>query len=344
MRAIDKITSSSSLRLGLSFACLMLLAAVFLTYGLLFGGMPSGDRDWSTWQGLFGWLLILFLILSAAVSFWIGHYVFSRINRIADTAGSIMSSGNLAERLPIESNWDDLSKLSVVLNSMLDEIEQLLGSVKSVSDNIAHDLRTPLTRLKTQIDGIDDPALRGTLRDEVDGILNIFNALLRIADIESQKQRSGFTECRLDKILRDAIDLYQPLADAKGQAITADLGECGLIGDPDLLFQALSNLLDNAIKFTPEGGAIAIQARDEGGAALVEICDGGIGIPDVFKDEVTKRFYRVDGSRSAPGNGLGLAMVAAVIKLHQGVLTLMDARNHPDLPGLCCRIIFTPPA
>ena len=335
MRAIDNITSSSSLRLGLSFSFLMLVSAAFLTYGML-----TGEQVWSFWQRLFGWALIIFLLVSAIASLWIGHYVFSRINRIADTAGKIMSSGDLAERLPIESTWDDLSKLSVVLNGMLDEIEQLLGDVKSVSDNIAHDLRTPLTRLRTQIEGVADPGQRIRLRDEVDGILNVFNALLRIADVEAQKQRREFADVRLDRILHDAIDLYQPLADAKGQVFAADLGECQVHGDQDLLFQAMSNLIDNAIKFTPEGGRIAVSVRTEAGTAHVEICDGGIGIPDAHKNDVTKRFFRVDRSRSAPGNGLGLAMVAAVVELHDATLTLHDARDDPDLPGLCCRMVF----
>ncbi|MEM7043417.1 MAG: HAMP domain-containing sensor histidine kinase [Pseudomonadota bacterium] len=347
MRAIDSLSSSSSLRVGLLLAFLMLLAAFFVGYGLLGGGDDlaverAGAQSDATphLQNLLGWSLIVFLVLSAAASLGIGYYVFSRINRIADTAGNIMTSGDLTSRLPIDSSWDDLSKLSVVLNRMLAEIEALMGSVKSVSDNIAHDLRSPLTRLKTRIDQIDDPTLRATLREDVDGILNMFNALLRIAEIEADKQDSAFAPIQLDKLLDDAIDLYRPLADAKALEIATDLTECRVIGDRDLLFQAISNLLDNAIKFSPEGSGIVVSARDQGDAAVVEIADGGIGIPDRHKEEVTKRFFRVDESRSAPGHGLGLAMVAAIVKRHGGGLGLHDASDHEKLPGLRCRLLL----
>ncbi len=347
MRAIDSLSSSSSLRFGLLFAFLMLLAACFVGYGILtevgelpFGQVTSDAETTPYLQSILGWALIVFLVLSAIASLWIGYYVFSRINRIADTAGDIVTSSNLSARLPIDSTWDDLSKLSVVLNRMLAEIEALMISVQSVSDNIAHDLKSPLTRLKAQIERIDDPALRMSLREDVDGILGMFNALLRIAEVEADKQRSTFTEIRLDKVLHDAIDLYRPLADTKAMKIDAALNEATLNGDRDLIFQAISNLLDNAIKFSPEGGRITVSARDEGDAAIVEIADGGVGIPDRHREDVTKRFFRVDESRSAPGHGLGLAMVAVILKRHDGTLTLHDACDHPEMPGLRCRLRF----
>ena len=350
MRAIDKLGNSSSLRLGLLFAVLMLLAACFVGYGILVdvGDLPveqteSGGDATTYLQSLLGWALIVFLVLSAIASLWVGHYVFSRINRIADTAGDIMTSGDLSARLPVDSSWDDLSKLSIVLNRMLGEIEALMGSVRSVSDNIAHDLKSPLTRLKTRLDRIDDPALRSSLRDDVDGILAMFNALLRIAEIEAEKQERSFGDISLNGLLHDAVELYRPLADDKSIQIDTDLEKAGMIGDRDLVFQAISNLLDNAVKFAPEGSRIAVSTHQEADAAVVEISDGGIGIPDHHKEEVTKRFFRVDDSRSAPGHGLGLAMVAAIVKRHGGTFTLHDARNHPDLPGLRCRLRFAMP-
>ncbi|NJO36318.1 MAG: HAMP domain-containing histidine kinase [Rhizobiales bacterium] len=344
MRAIDKLSSSSSLRVGLLFACLMLLSAGFVGYVILSApNEPPAAKGAATpfpVESILGWALIVFLVLSAIASLSIGYYVYSRINRIADTAGDIMASGNLGARLPIDSNWDDLSKLSVVLNRMLAEIEALIGSVQSVSDNIAHDLKSPLTRLKTRIDRIDDPALRASLREDVDGILGMFNALLRIAEVEADKQRSTFSELRLDKLLADAVDLYRPLADAKTIEIDADLGAATMSGDRDLLFQAISNVLDNAIKFSPEGSRVAVRSYDEADAAVVDIADSGIGIPDRDKPDATKRFFRVDESRSAPGFGLGLAMVAAIVKRHGGELTLSDAHDHTERPGLRCRLHF----
>jgi signal transduction histidine kinase len=344
MRAIDKLSSSSSLRVGLLFAFFMLLAAVFVGYVILFGTGDQSAADAGATpllvESLLGWVLIVFLVLSAIASLSIGYYVYSRINRIADTAGDIMTSGNLGARLPIDSSWDDLSKLSVVLNRMLAEIEALIGSVQSVSDNIAHDLKSPLTRLKTRIDRIDDPALRASLREDVDGILGMFNALLRIAEVEADKQRSSFFEIRLDELLTDAVDFYRPLADAKAIEIDVDLSVATMIGDRDLLFQAISNLLDNAIKFSPEGSRIAVRSSDEADAAVIEITDSGIGIPDGLKDDVTKRFFRVDESRSTPGFGLGLAMVAAIVKRHGGQLSLSNASDHAEQPGLRCRLSF----
>ncbi len=339
MHAIDRLSSSSSLRVGLLFAFLMLLAAIFVGYGLL-SERASPPETTPFVQSVLGWALIVFLVLSAIASLGIGYYVFSRINRIADTAGDIMTSGDLSARLPIDSTWDDLSKLSLVLNRMLGEIEALIGSVQSVSDNIAHDLRSPLTRLKTQIDRIDDPALRASLRDDVDGILSMFNALLRIAEIETDKQKHSFSEIRLDKLVDDALGFYRPLADTETIEIDADLTECHVVGDRDLLFQAVSNLLDNAIKFSPEGGRIRVVARNEGNDAIVDIIDSGIGIPDHQKENATKRFFRIDESRSTPGHGLGLAMVAAIVKRHDGTLTLHDALDHPERPGLRCRLRF----
>lgn len=339
MRAIDGLSSSSSLRVGLLFAFLMLLAAVFVGYGILTEGAHSASAT-PFLQSVVGWALIIFLVLSAIASLGIGYYVFSRINRIADTAGDIMTSGNLSARLPIDSNWDDLSKLSLVLNRMLGEIDALVGSVQSVSDNIAHDLRSPLTRLKTQIDRIDDPTLRTSLREDVDGILAMFNGLLRIAEIEADKQKHDFSDVRLDRLVDDALSFYRPLAEAKAIKIEANLAEARLFGDRDLLFQAVSNLLDNAIKFSPEGDRITVVVREESDDVIVEIADNGIGIPDPQKEDATKRFFRIDKSRSKPGHGLGLAMVAAIVKRHDGMLTLTDARDHPERPGLRCRLWF----
>ncbi len=341
MRAIGSLSGSSSLRLGLLFAFLMILAACFVGYSLLAeGSETSTDHGWSQslLQSIAGWALIVFLLLSAIASLGIGFFVFNRINRIADTAGNIMTSGKLSARLPIDSSWDDLSKLSLVLNRMLGEIEGLMGSVQAVSDNIAHDLRSPLTRLKAQIDRVDDASLRASLREDVDSILSMFNALLRIAEIEAEKQKQTFAEIRLDKVLLDAIDLYQPLADAKDIAINTSLTDCSVIGDRDLLFQAMSNLLDNAIKFSPEKSDIDISVSIKGDVAVVEIADYGSGIPDPLKQEATKRFFRIDESRSAPGHGLGLAMVAAIVKRHEGSLSLHDTRDHAVFPGLCCRL------
>ena len=323
-------------------------------------GRGIDDLRYTQWFArTFGWVMIGVFLLIAGTSLSVGLYVVNRINRIADTADRIISTGNLSARLPVDSSWDDLSKLSMALNRMLDELQALVDGVKSVSDSIAHDLRTPLTRLRGHLEAVDDADRRDALLRETDNILAIFNGLLRITEIETRKQTSAFRRTDLAPILRDVAEMYQPLAEDKGLALMVETVPAPLFGDRDLLFQMISNLVDNAVKFTPAGGRIHL--RLDGGAETValDICDSGIGVPPGLRQDVLKRFFRVDTSRTAAGNGLGLALVAAVVSLHGGTLDLTDGdladgdlADGPDEtesgrgaagkggggPGLCCRI------
>lgn len=304
----------------------------------LFLGRDTQNLEIAQWlSDSFAWLMMAILGLVAIASLFIGHYVVTRINRISDIATNIMNTGNLSARIPIDSNWDDLSKLSVVLNRMLEELEDMVHGVKAVSDNIAHDLRTPLTRLRGDLEMFDNPNDKQKLLDEVDNLLSIFHGLLRISDIETARQKAAFQINQLDVIVEDVIELYEALAEDKRIHLDIDVNNCHLLCDRDLLFQAFANILDNAIKFTPEKGQVSVTLRKDKQTIFFEVCDSGPGIPAEHKDQVTKRFYRVESSRSSAGNGLGLALVSAIVDLHQGKLTFLDNHEHHrgNHVGLC---------
>lgn len=280
-------------------------------------------------------LSIVLMLVVIGVSFFISTFVVSRTNRIAATAMQIMQTGNLSQRLVIDSKWDDLSYLSSVLNAFLDRTEGLVDGVQRVSDNIAHDLRTPLTRLRNNLESIRraDNAAAEELIAEADHILATFNALLRIARIETAKQKTQFAPVNLAPILKDVADLYEPLAESKRIRIGLDIRDATVTGDRDLLFQAFANLLDNAIKFSPEGTRISILLENHEGRVTVGVRDEGCGIPAHEKEKVFTRFFRGDQSRHTPGSGLGLSLVAAVAGLHDADLSLEDAS-----PGLLVKI------
>lgn len=259
-----------------------------------------------------------------------------RIEVITRTSRHIMK-GNLGLRVPTNGSGDDFDKLADQLNQMLDRIEQLMAGVRHVTDNIAHDLRTPLARLRGRLEGLSqDQSLQEDAKEQVqdiiseaDQLLQTFNALLRIARIESGSYATSFSEIDLKELVMDAAEFYEALALEKNQELELDLS-AGLkvTGDRDLLFQAVVNLLDNAIKYTPEGGHIGVRLRGMG-QAVICVWDQGPGLEPEEFEKVTQRFYRVDKTRGLPGNGLGLSMVKAVCEMHKGSLVLKD--NQPGL-------------
>lgn len=294
-------------------------------------GRNIDDIEIVQWVGrTFGWIMILILCLISVTSIWVAYYVVNRINIISDKADHIVSTGKLTERLPVDSNWDDLSKLTMALNKMLDQFEYSIEGIKSVSDNIAHDLRTPLARLKTHIEVMPQGNDKLALLKESDNLLSIFNSLLRIADIESEQKTSAFAQHDLHQILEDVIDLYTPIIEDNEihLELTVNLKNTTLYCDKDLIFQAFANVLDNAIKFNTEGGRIIVLLNTETTAQqkriVFSVYDSGPGATKQDFEKLTQRFYREDSSRSKSGNGLGLALVQAIVNLHKGNITFVD--------------------
>lgn len=277
--------------------------------------MISQDFKFMQWIGIAS---IFFVMMVVFVAYIISVFVVSGTNKIADTAREIMETGDLSRRVNMGSRWDDLGNMAAVLNILLDRVEELMKGVRQVSDNIAHDLRIPLTRMRSKLEILKDSKNKTDLLNEADQLLSTFNALLRISRIEAEKQRSQFTDVNLKELLEDVIAFYEPLAEEKSITLLSDLSEENLHGDRDLLFQAFTNLLDNAVKFTPKDGQVSLALHKNNNHIYVEIADTGIGVPDDEKDKIFNRFYRSEKSRSSSGTGLGLSLVSAVIALHNG--------------------------
>ncbi|KZZ57617.1 hypothetical protein A3762_09705 [Oleiphilus sp. HI0125] len=245
--------------------------------------------------------------------------------------------GNLSLRIPDRGTNDDFDQLARNLNEMLDRIFQLMEGIKHVSDNIAHDLRTPLTRLRNKLENTllkveneDQRELVASAVAEADQLLATFNALLRIARLEMGGRTDNFKRFNLSNLLLDSAELYELVAEDKQQTLRIRVQkDIEIHGDKDLIFQTVSNLIDNAIKYTPNDGDISIELDLHDKLVRLSIADSGIGIPEEERSKVFDRFYRVAKSRSQPGNGLGLSLVQAVVELHQGEIKLSD--NEPGL-------------
>jgi hypothetical protein len=241
--------------------------------------------------------------------------------------------------LPTDRSQDELSTLSSTINGMLDQIEQLVHGVRNVSNSIAHDLRTPLAELRSRLEelALIRPAPEATFAEidgavaDVDRVIRIFDALLRLAEIDAGLRRSGFVAFDLVELGGTAVEFYAPAAELKNIRLQLHAeNSLKVSGDPVLLAQALSNLIDNALKYTPENGVIDVTLqRRAGGRAEIAVTDNGPGIDESEKAKVVERFYRGDASRGTPGVGLGLSLAQAVAKLHGSALELVDRR-----PGL----------
>jgi len=289
------------------------------------------------------WGLAITVALALIGGIMLSQTILKRLEDINTTSQEIMA-GDLGRRVPTRGTSDDFDQLARNLNAMLDEIERLMEGIRHVSDNIAHDLRTPLTRLRHRLEGLEDDALADEERHrrveqsvaDADQLLGTFSALLRITRMEAGGYQPSFRQLTLRNIIEDAAELYQVVAEEKGIELSVDvLDDTPIEADGDLVFQALSNLIDNAIKFTPQGGAIRIATLRRDDAVLLTVADSGPGIPPEEKDRVLERFYRAEASRSTTGSGLGLSLVAAIAAVHQAELELTD-----NLPGLKVTIRF----
>jgi signal transduction histidine kinase len=289
--------------------------------------------------GAFG----LTFVLGIAGGLLVGRRVSSRLEEINQNSAAILA-GDFTRRMPVGSGGDEFDDLSENLNRMLDRIEGLVEGMRSVSDEIAHDLRSPISRLKSRIEVAlltedDTDAYRSVLQEtvvEADRILSIFNALLAITLAESGAERERFQDVDLDDMAADVVDTYEPLASETGLALERESSGQALVrGEPHLLAQALANLLDNAIKYVPAGGRIMIRLERTEEAQSLVVEDNGPGMPEDFRDRAFERFSRADSSRTEPGSGLGLSLVRAVAHLHGGEVLLEDAG-----PGLRASLIL----
>jgi signal transduction histidine kinase len=297
-----------------------------------------------------GWSLFMVLLLGGFGAWFVTKRVLARVDGIAAASARIMD-GNLAERLPVTNTDDEFDRLALHLNQMLDRIGELMAGLRELSDNVAHDLRTPLTRLRN---GAEESLRRATTLDESregltraidesDGLIRVFDALLMIARAETGNLATSLQRVAVDEVALGIAELYEPLAEEAGMPLRAEI-EPGLavMANRDLIGRALSNLIENALKYgrgDQPGVAqeIVLGARRNGGAIELSVADRGPGVPDADRERVLERFVRLDRSRAEPGFGLGLSLVGAVAQLHSGSVRLED-----NAPGL--RAVLVLPA
>jgi signal transduction histidine kinase len=290
--------------------------------------------------------ILVFSMLAGVVT---SRRVLRRIETINATSNKIMS-GNLSERIPITKRNDEFDALATSLNAMLDRIESLMQGLKEVTDNVAHDLKTPLTRLRTKAeaalrDGVDSKAQREALETtltESDRLIRTFNALLMIARAEAGAPSGAFADVDVSEVARDVAELYEPAAEEQGLTLATSIAPgVRLRGNRELIGQALVNLVENALKYyEPDDGkrgTIGIAVRSTDGRVRIEVSDNGPGIPAEDRERVVERFVRLEKSRTEPGSGLGLSLVSAVARLHRGELRIEDntpgVRATIDLPA-----------
>ena len=296
-------------------------------------------------KNAFYWGGSLTMILGIGFGLALSIRPLRRIEEIQRVCKLIMQ-GDFKQRLPTTSSRDELDMLAAIINTMLDSVERLMSEVKSVCDNIAHDLRTPLTRLRAFVYrgqqqlgyGHPQQVMLDQALCEIDSLLSRFRALLRISEIENGQRRAGFKTVHLQTIMEQAVVFFEPVAEDKSidLALFSDNVET-IQGDAELLFEAVVNLLDNAIKFTPPGGKVSVKLLHGASGPRIDILDTGPGIEDADKKTVLYRFYRSANSHRIPGYGLGLSIVIAITQLHDFEFKLSDAEG-----GTCATICCWP--
>jgi signal transduction histidine kinase len=294
------------------------------------------------WHALLGGgAVALLLVIGGALLF--RRQLEARVGAIRRTALEI-GAGDLSRRIPTSGVEDEFARLNGDINHMLDRIEQLMGGVRHVSNAIAHDLRTPLGRIRTRLEEALHPGksrtqLVTTARfaiQQVDELIQMLEKLLQIAEAESGARRQSFAPVDLASVINGAVELYDAAAEAEGITLLSNVfGRPITLGDRHLLTNAVMNLIDNALKYAGGGATVRVRATEETDTVSIVVEDDGPGIPMAERSRVIDRFYRVDQSRSLPGNGLGLSIVTAIASLHQGQLYLSDAA-----PGLAARIVL----
>jgi len=284
------------------------------------------------------WAAIGALLIAIAGGLLVRRAVLRRVDAI-NTAASAIVHGDLSRRLSTNRTTDEFDQLAQTINLMLGQIERLVEGIRNTSNAVAHDLRTPLAELRAELEELTRARTsRAAMLDgvhkavaDIDRLIGIFNALLRLAEIDSGLRRAGFRQVELSKLAAEVAELYGPLAEEKHASFVLEADGTSIVyGDPYLLAQALGNLVDNAVKYAPCHGTVSLRVgRDDAGHTDVSVADNGPGIPEEEKLHVTARFYRCEGADRPQGIGLGLSVVDAVARLHGGELSLHD--NHPGL-------------
>lgn len=273
------------------------------------------------------WGAGLVTALSLAGGIFMSNRALKRVESINDTTRGIIT-GDLSQRVETRGSGDEFDQLAINLNRMLDQIEKLMGGVQHVGDSIAHDLRTPLTRLRHSLEETAASKDLNSMREQVqsaiddaDRLLATFSALLRIARIESGSYAIRREAVSLPRLVVDALEMYEVIADEKKIDVRRQVAAVpDIVGDRDLIFQLITNLIDNALKYTPSGGELRVGVSASKSSVLLTVTDSGCGIAEAELENVTRRFYRVDNSRAHPGSGLGLSLVQAVTDLHSAIL------------------------
>ena len=280
----------------------------------------------------FMWGLAASIALALAGGVVTSGRLLRRIEGVSETSRNIIE-GDLQQRVQVTRGSDEFDHLAASINAMLDRIQALMLDLRQVTTDIAHDMRTPLTRLRQRLEiaqrsNADAAELRDTLSatiGDIDAILDIFGALLRIAQIESGMRKAAFTHVNLSELLHTTVELYRPAADEKGQSleeyIAADLA---VKGDRELLMQLFANLVENAVRHAPAHARIAVNAQLDGDRVAVSVADDGPGVPEAMRAKVLQRFFRLESSRTTPGSGLGLSLSLAIVNLHDATIALSD--------------------
>src|SRR5262249_52518811 len=287
--------------------------------------------------------IALIFVLAAMASVLVTRRTVGRIESINATSRAIMASG-LDKRIPLRGTRDEWDRVAENLNLMLDRIETLMGEVKQVSDNVANDLRTQLNRMRRRLERAwhsqrnaeADQALIGDTISDLDSVLRIFLSITRIAQIETQVRKAGFRSVNLAEVASEVVELYDAAAEEDGtRLVMVSDGEVLVTGDRDLIFDAVANVVDNALKHGRPAGRIVVASENADGTPVISVADNGPGIPADQHEQVFKRFYRLEQSRYTPGNGLGLSLVAAVARLHGARIEMLD-----NSPGLVFKLWF----
>jgi signal transduction histidine kinase len=290
-----------------------------------------------------GWAILALVLLSLIGGPLLSLGFLRKVDAVTRTAEAIVG-GNLARRIPLRGTDDEFDRLSDALNRMLDHIINLMENLRQVSNDIAHDLRTPLSRLRQKLETVrnlveSNPAHKASIDAaiaETDGILETFSALLRISQIEAGSRRAGFREVNLSGVFETIADAFGPAAETEGRTFVAHIEPAiSVYGDRELLTQMLANLMENAIRHTPDKCRIEMKLARDSARIIGEVTDNGVGVPANEHTQIFRRFYRLDRSRTTPGSGLGLALVAAIANLHGIELKVSD-----NMPGLRIAMAF----